>query len=66
MINGTLAILIGLKELGDVVIFDVAEGLPQGKALDIAQSGAVEGGDCSSRAREPTPISRAASVCIVT
>ena len=37
-IGGTLAHLIGLKELGDVVLFDIAEGMPQGKALDIAQS----------------------------
>ena len=39
-IGGTLAHLIGLKELGDVVLFDIVEGLPQGKTLDIAQSGA--------------------------
>ena len=38
MIGGTLAHLVGLKELGDVVLFDIAEGMPQGKALDIAQS----------------------------
>ncbi len=37
-IGGTLAHLIGLKELGDVVMFDIAEGVPQGKSLDIAQS----------------------------
>jgi len=42
-IGGTLAHLIGLKELGDVVMFDIAEGVPQGKALDIAQSTPVEG-----------------------
>ncbi len=42
-IGGTLAHLIGLKELGDVVMFDITEGLPHGKALDIAQSTAVEG-----------------------
>lgn len=42
-IGGTLALLAGLKQLGDVVIFDIMEGLPQGKALDIAQAGAVEG-----------------------
>lgn len=42
-IGGTLAHLIGLKELGDVVLVDVAEGVPQGKALDLAQSSAVEG-----------------------
>ena len=40
-IGGTLAHLIGLKELGDVVMFDVMEGIPQGKALDIAESSPV-------------------------
>ena len=44
-IGGTLAHLIGLKELGDVVLFDIVGGLPQGKCLDIAQAGAVEGYD---------------------
>lgn len=43
MIGGTLAHLAGLKELGDVVIFDIVDGLPQGKALDLAQSSPVEG-----------------------
>ena len=42
-IGGTLAHLISLKELGDVVMFDISEGLPQGKTLDIAQSCAIEG-----------------------
>lgn len=42
-IGGTLALLAGLKQLGDVVLFDIAEGLPQGKALDLSQAGAVEG-----------------------
>ena len=41
-IGGTLAHLIGLKELGDVVLFDIAEGIPQGKSLDIAQSSPVD------------------------
>ncbi len=41
-IGGTLAHLVGLKELGDVVLFDIAEGIPQGKALDIAQAAPVE------------------------
>src|SRR5690606_41746878 len=45
MIGGTLAHLIGLKELGDVVTFAIAEGLPQGKSLDIAESSPVEGFD---------------------
>jgi malate dehydrogenase len=42
-IGGTLAHLVALKELGDVVLFDIVEGLPQGKSLDLAQSSAVEG-----------------------
>jgi malate dehydrogenase len=41
-IGGTLAHLIGLKELGDVVVFDITEGLPQGKSLDIIQSSSIE------------------------
>jgi malate dehydrogenase len=45
MIGGTLAHLIELKNLGDVVLFDISEGLPQGKALDISQSSAVDGHD---------------------
>src|ERR1700751_3530307 len=44
-IGGTLAHLIGLKELGDVVMFDIAEGIPQGKALDLVQSSPVDGFD---------------------
>ena len=42
-IGGTLAHLIAIKELGNVVLFDVAEGLAKGKALDIAQSSGVTG-----------------------
>jgi malate dehydrogenase len=45
MIGGTLAHMIGLKGLGDVMLFDILEGMPQGKALDIAQSAPVEGFD---------------------
>ena len=44
-IGGTLAHLVGLKELGDVVLFDIAEGVPQGKSLDIAESAPVDGFD---------------------
>ena len=44
-IGGTLAHLAGLKELGDVVMFDIVEGLPAGKTLDIAQSAPVDGFD---------------------
>ena len=44
-IGGTLALLAGLKELGDIVLFDIAEGIPQGKALDIVQASTIEGFD---------------------
>ena len=58
-IGGTLALLAGLKELGDIVLFDVMEGVPQGKALDIAQAAPVEGFDASFRARRAMRRSRA-------
>jgi|TARA_B110000444_G_C18848034_1_gene603411 malate dehydrogenase len=41
-IGGTLALLSGLKELGDIVLFDIVDGVPQGKALDISQASTVE------------------------
>jgi malate dehydrogenase len=44
-IGGTLALLAGLKELGDIAVVDIMEGVPQGKALDIAQTAPVEGFD---------------------
>src|SRR5580693_7460417 len=44
-IGGTLALLAGLKELGDVVLFDIVDGIPQGKALDIVQGSSIEGYD---------------------
>ena len=44
-IGGTLAHLIGLKELADVVLLDIAKGIPQGKSLDIAESSPVDGFD---------------------
>ncbi len=46
-IGGTLALLAGMKELGDVVLFDIAEGIPQGKALDLAEASPVEGFDAN-------------------
>ncbi len=46
-IGGTLAHLAGLKKLGDVVLFDIAEGIPQGKALDLAESSPVDGFDAA-------------------
>ena len=51
-IGGTLAHLAALKELGDVVLFDIAEGIPQGKALDIAESAPVDGFDAGADGRE--------------
>ncbi len=65
-IGGTLAHLAGLKELGDVVLFDVAEGIPQGKALDLAQSGAVEGFDAALKGTNSYADIAGAEVCIVT
>ena len=65
-IGGTLAHLIGLKELGDVVMFDVVEGLPQGKSLDIAQSGPVEGFDAHFRGTNSYADIEDADVVIVT
>src|SRR5258708_17155291 len=65
-IGGTLALLIGLKELGDVVLFDVVEGVPQGKALDIAQSTPIEGGDTRYLGANSYEAMNGADVCIVT
>jgi len=47
MIGGTLAHLAAKKEMGDIVLFDIAEGIPQGKALDLAQCGPIEGFDAT-------------------
>ena len=66
MIGGTLAHLVGLKELGDVVLFDVAEGMPGGKALDLMQSGAVEGFDAAIKGTNSYADIEGASVVIVT
>jgi malate dehydrogenase len=65
-IGGTLAHLVALKELGDVVLFDIAEGTPQGKALDIAESGPVEGFDASLKGTNDYADIAGADVCIVT
>jgi len=58
-IGGTLAHLAALKELGDVVIFDIMEGLPQGKALDLCQSGPVDGFNAKLKGTTATAISPA-------
>ena len=66
MIGGTLAHLIGLKQLGDVVLFDIAEGIPQGKGLDIAQSSPVDGFDARFAGANDYQAIQGADVCIVT
>ena len=65
-IGGTLAHLIALKELGDVVMFDIMEGLPQGKSLDIAQAGPVQGFDAKFRGTNSYADIKDSDVVIVT
>lgn len=65
-IGGTLAHLVGLKELGDVVMFDIAEGVPQGKGLDIAESAPVDGFDVAYRGTQDYKDIAGADVVIVT
>ena len=65
-IGGTLALLAGLKELGDIVLFDVVDGIPQGKALDIAEASPVEGFDANFRGAKSYTAIRDADVVIVT
>ncbi len=65
-IGGTLAHLAAMKELGDVVLFDIAEGTPEGKALDIAESGPSEGFDAKMKGTQSYEDIAGADVCIVT
>jgi malate dehydrogenase len=65
-IGGTLAHLAAMKELGDVVLFDIAEGIPQGKALDIAESGPSEVFDARLKGTGDYADIAGADVCIVT
>src|SRR3954453_7108122 len=65
-IGGTLAHLVGLKELGDVVLFDIMEGVPQGKGLDIAEAGPVEGYDAKYVGANDYAAIEGADVIIVT
>ena len=65
-IGGTLAHLAAIRELGDVVLFDIAEGTPQGKALDIAESGSVERFDVRLKGTTSYEDIAGADVCIVT
>ena len=66
MIGGTLAHLAAKKELGDIVLFDIAEGVPQGKALDLSQCGPVEGFDARITGSNDYADIAGADVCIVT
>ncbi|MGP1352071.1 MAG: malate dehydrogenase [Parasphingopyxis sp.] len=66
MIGGTLAHLAAMKEMGDVVLFDIAEGMPAGKALDLAQAGPVEGYDAALKGTSDYADIAGADVCIVT
>jgi malate dehydrogenase len=65
-IGGTLAHLAALKELGDIVLFDIAEGTPQGKALDLAESGPVEGFNASLKGANSYADIAGADVIVVT
>jgi len=66
MIGGTLAHLAAIREMGDIVLVDVAEGIPQGKALDLSQAGPVEGYDSRLTGTQDYAEIAGADVCIVT
>ncbi|WP_420606856.1 malate dehydrogenase [Novosphingopyxis sp.] len=66
MIGGTLAHLAAMKELGDMVLFDIAEGMPAGKALDLSQAGPVAGYDSDLKGTSDYADIAGADVCIVT
>lgn len=66
MIGGTLAHLAAMREMGDIVLFDIAEGIPQGKALDISQAGPIDGFDAELKGATDYADIAGADVCIVT
>lgn len=66
MIGGTLAHLAGLKELGDIVLFDINDGMPKGKGLDLSQSSTIEGFDADFKGTQNYKDIKDADVCIVT
>ncbi|HEV2595607.1 MAG TPA: malate dehydrogenase [Sphingomicrobium sp.] len=66
MIGGTLAHLAAMRELGDIILFDIAEGIPEGKALDIAQAGPVDDFDVKLKGTSDYADIAGADVCIVT
>jgi malate dehydrogenase len=66
MIGGTLAHLAAMRELGDIILFDIAEGIPEGKALDIAQAGPVDDFDAKLKGTSDYADIAGADLCIVT
>jgi malate dehydrogenase len=66
MIGGTLAHLAAMRELGDIVLFDIVEGVPEGKALDIAQAGPIDDFDVELKGTSDYADIEGADVCIVT
>ena len=66
MIGGTLAHLAAMREMGDIVLFDIMEGIPEGKALDIAQAGPIDDFDASLKGTSDYADIEGADVCIVT
>jgi malate dehydrogenase len=66
MIGGTLAHLAAMRELGDIVLFDIVDGVPQGKALDIAQAGPIDNFDAKLIGASDYEAIEGADVCIVT
>lgn len=66
MIGGTLAHIAAQKELGDVVLFDIVEGIPEGKGLDIAESSPIDGYDSCLKGTQDYKDIEGADVCIVT
>src|SRR6266851_5130390 len=65
-VGGTIALLAGLKELGDIVVFDVIEGMPQGKGLDIVRGSTIEGYDAVIKGTNDYADIAGADVVIVT
>src|ERR1700751_5188254 len=65
-VGGTIALLAGLKELGDITLVDVIEGVPQGKALDIVQGSTIEGYDAAIKGSNDYADIAGADVVIVT
>ena len=66
MIGGTLAHLAAMRELGDIVLFDIVEGVPDGKALDIAEAGPIDDFDAKLKGTSDYADIEGADVCIVT